>query len=174
MTRIDKAHSPYDGIYVMGKESAENPEQNFSWGVLRDPSETEEGYNCTIYAASFKKEVRDRIMTVLKRAYPRSYAEVMDLVVKSIRQELWETKHKGSDSCRVSGTFGTRYLDDREVRISFTPNCSALYIFIFDKGYVNPEKPELLTSEEAEEKSSMGVGRSDSDFAKWFREVNGL
>ena len=49
-----------------------------------------------------------------------------------------------------SGTFGTYYLDDRQVEMYCNNTCTRLTIQISEEGYENPEEPRILTDEEIE------------------------
>ena len=87
---------------------------------------------------SFGKETRDQVLELLKVVYPTGYAEVMDLVVKTLRQEIWEYRWGYSNETPTAGTMGVRYIDGREVYIVMRNDLANLTIHIKDKGVVNP------------------------------------
>ncbi len=175
---IDRPHSPYRLMYVpkytVSGTTDSILDSEFDWGVIVDDYRETPPYDCTIYANSYDAETRGEIEKLLERVYPTGVKQVMELVVLAIRQELWETTMDRSVSCNISGTFGTRYIDNREVHIAYAFGDTGLYIFIKDPGYINPEVPLKLTQEEIDALSYNGNGRAQDDSAIWFREVNDL
>ena len=175
---IDRPHSPYRGMYIpmytLSGTSDDVLDTEFSWCVAVDQESESPAYDCTIFARSYTAETRRQIEKLLEQVYPTGAKQVMELVVLAIRQELWETFTDHTSVMPPSGTFGTRYIDNREVHITYAANNTGLYILIKDAGYFNPNVPEKLTQEQIDDLSVDGNGRSQSAFAKWFREKNGL
>lgn len=175
---IDRPHSPYRGMYIpvetVSGTSDDVLDTEFAWCVLVEQEPSASAYDCTIFARSYTVETRRQIEELLEQAYPTGAKQVMELVVLAIRQELWETITDHTSVMPPSGTFGTRYIDNREVHITYATNNTGLYILIKDPNYVNTNVPEKLNQEQIDDLSADGNGRSQSAFAKWFREKNGL
>lgn len=128
-----------------------------------------------IVTRDYSLNTRHEIREVLKVAYPTKYADVYDLVMKSIRQELWETYNSEDgywDNC--SGTFGTHYMDGREVNIYYAYNNTSLTIYINPLGYVNPATPTALSEKEIELNTASGNAHDESDSSKWFMDHHEL
>ena len=66
-----------------------------------------------------------------------------DLMMKSIKAELWECLRDNAGYL-ASGTFGTHYIDGREVNIYVKYGLGNMTITVNKLGYVNPEKPREL------------------------------
>ena len=146
-----------------------------TWYVYIDQyEEMEPGYDCSILMTSYGKETRDQVLELLKVIYPTGYQEVMDLIVKSIRQEIWEYGWENSDGIPLAGTMGVRYIDGREVYLIMRSDYVSLTIHIRDVGVVNPNVYVPWPEETIEYWTNQGVGQSQSDFAKWFREEHDL
>lgn len=146
-----------------------------TWYVYIDQyEEMEEGYDCSIIMTSFGKETRDQVLELLKVVYPTGYAEVMDLVVKALRQEIWEYRWGYSNETPTAGTMGVRYIDGREVYIVMRNDLANLTIHIKDKGVVNPVVSQSWPQETVDYWTSHGTGNADDAFSIWFRKEYGL
>lgn len=73
-------------------------------------------YDCEIYVRRFDEKTLAEVREVLMIIYPTGYDTVYDLMLKSIKAELWECLRENAGYL-ASGTFGTHYIDDREVSI---------------------------------------------------------
>lgn len=101
-------------------------------------------YDCEIYVRRFNAKTLSEIRETLMVIYPTGYDTVYDLMLKSIKAELWECLHENAGYL-ASGTFGTHYVDNREVSIFVQYGLSYMTIGINKPGYVNPEKPMELS-----------------------------
>ena len=148
--------------------SDEDIRSNMKWAIV---AEGEDGYNCSIYIKNYDLKARQDMYPILKMMYPSGYDEVYDIMTKTLRQELWEycTPFIGNNA--GSGTFGTKYFDNREVEIVLPFDLSFLVIHVKEKGFINEEKPIPISEEETEMLTNEGVWHEDSDFARWFRKT---
>ena len=101
-------------------------------------------YDCEIYVRRFDEKTLAEVREVLMIIFPTGYDTVYDLMLKSIKAELWECLRENAGYL-ASGTFGTHYIDDREVSIFVQYGLSSMTISINKPGYVNPEKPMELS-----------------------------
>ena len=101
-------------------------------------------YDCEIYVRRFDEKTLSEIREALMVIYPTGYDNVYDLMLKSIKAELWECLRENAGYL-ASGTFGTHYIDGREVSIFVQYGLSYMTIGINKPGYVNPEKPMELS-----------------------------
>ena len=117
-----------------------------------------------IYEPTLKtrREVKDLLMTF----YPTGYEEVYDILMKTIREEIFE--NNGLMPSTISGTFGYRYIDNREVHINKLFSTLNIQIQVKDAGYINPEKPSLFSEEALKYKISNGVAHHYA--GKWYME----
>ena len=104
------------------------------------------GYECEIYANEFDAETLSEIKQVLMIIYPSGYNTVYDLMMKSVKGELWET-FRDNEGGVNSGTWGTHYIDGREVNIYVGYGLSNMTININKVGYNNPERPLKLDAQ---------------------------
>ena len=100
-------------------------------------------YDCEIYVRRFDEKTLAEVREVLMIIYPTGYDTVYDLMLKSIKAELWECLRENAGYL-ASGTFGTHYVDNREVSIFVQYGLSSMTIAINKPGYINPEKPMEL------------------------------
>ena len=100
-------------------------------------------YDCEIYVRRFDEKTLSEIREALMVIYPTGYDTVYDLMLKSIKAEIWECLRENAGYL-ASGTFGTHYVDNREVSIFVQYGLSSMTIAINKLGYVNPEKPMEL------------------------------
>ena len=101
-------------------------------------------YDCEIYVRRFDEKTLAEVREVLMIIYPTGYDTVYDLMLKSIKAELWECLRENVGYL-ASGTFGAHYIDGREVSIYVQYGLSYMTIGINKPGYVNPEKPMELS-----------------------------
>ena len=107
-------------------------------------------YDCEIYVRRFDEKTLSEIREALMVIYTTGYDTVYDLMLKSIKAELWECLRENAGYL-ASGTFGTHYIDGREVSIFVQYGLSSMTISINKPGYINPEKPmELSNSQVAD------------------------
>ena len=100
--------------------------------------------------------------------YPTGYEEVYDILMKTIREEIFE--NNGLMPSTISGTFGYRYIDNREVHINKLFSTLNIEIQIKDAGYVNPQKPILFPEDFLELLIADGVAHR-GDSGKWYMET---
>ena len=84
--------------------------------------------------------------------------------MKTIREEIFE--NKGILPATISGTYGTHYIDNREVHINKLYSTLHIAIQIKDAGYVNNKKPEPYSKEFLESLIADGVANHYS--GKWY------
>ena len=142
-------------------EAASDPENYDAWWVERprDKSNLEnQALDCSIVARTFEPETLAQIRDLLYIPYPTASGEVYDLLLKSVKGELWQTFYEEDSEHYLlysmlpprSGTFGSYYRDNREVEIYVMNNCTRMVMNISAEGYENPEIPRTLTPEEKE------------------------
>ena len=101
-------------------------------------------YDCEIYVRRFDEKTLAEVREVLMIIYPTGYDTVYDLMLKSIKAELWECLRENAGYL-ASGTFGTHYVDNREVSIFVQYGLSYMTIGVNKPGYINPYKPMELS-----------------------------
>lgn len=146
-----------------------SPDENSSWYIKRDENLVGycPEYECEIVAKKFDRQTLDEISEALKIIYPTGYETVRGLMMRSIRGELWECLRDNAGYL-ASGTFGTHYIDDREVNIYVKYGLGSMTITINKPGYVNPEKPleldaETISDLTTEAKKFYPLGKYDLD-----------
>lgn len=128
------------GIFPMKSD------EGAAWFVKRNVNTMKycgDHYDCEIYVRRFDEKTLAEVREVLMIIYPTGYDTVYDLMLKSIKAELWECLRENAGYL-ASGTFGTHYIDGREVSIFVQYGLSSMTIGINKPGYVNPEKPMEL------------------------------
>ncbi len=138
--------SVWDRLNASGIFPMESDE-SAAWFVKRNVNTMKycgDHYDCEIYARKFDEKTLSEIREALMVIYPTGYDTVYDLMLKSIKAELWECLRENAGYL-ASGTFGTHYIDDREVSIYVQYGLSYMTIGINKPGYVNPEKPMELS-----------------------------
>ena len=138
--------SVWDRLSASGIFPMESDE-SASWFVKRNANTMKycgDHYNCEIYVRRFDEKTLAEVREVLMAIYPTGYDTVYDLMLKSIKAELWECLRENAGYL-ASGTLGTHYIDDREVSIFVQYGLSSMTIAINKPGYVNPEKPMELS-----------------------------
>ena len=135
------------GIFPMESD------ESAAWFVKRNANTMKycgDHYDCEIYVRRFDEKTLSEIREALMVIYPTGYDTVYDLMLKSIKAELWECLRENAGYI-ASGTFGTHYVDNREVSIYVQYGLSSMTISINKPGYVNPERPmELSDSQVAD------------------------
>ncbi len=129
------------GIFPMKSD------ESAAWFVKRNANTMKycgDHYDCEIYVRRFDEKTLAEVREVLMIIYPTGYDTVYDLMLKSIKAELWECLRENVGYL-ASGTFGAHYIDGREVSIYVQYGLSYMTIGINKPGYVNPEKPMELS-----------------------------
>lgn len=129
------------GIFPMKSD------EGAAWFVKRNVNTMKycgDHYDCEIYVRRFDEKTLAEVQEVLMIIYQTGYDTVYDLMLKSIKAELWECLRENAGYL-ASGTFGTHYVDNREVSIFVQYGLSSMTIAINKPGYVNPEKPMELS-----------------------------
>ena len=140
-------------------EEASDPENFNAWWIERpkDKSDLLNGsLDCSIVARTFEAETLAQIKDMFYSVYPTRYADACDLMMDSIRGELWQTFYEEDSELYPlfsampprSGTFGSYYFDNREVEMYVNETCTRLMINVNAEGYENPDIPRTLTDEE--------------------------
>ena len=140
-TMSNDTASGYKGcmVYADSFDTAKIP----AWYVKQDANMMEycaDEYDCEIYVTKFDAKTLAEIREALMIIYPTGYDKVYDLMMKSIKAELWECLRDNAGYL-ASGTFGTHYIDGREVNIYVKYGLGNMTITVNKLGYVNPEKP---------------------------------
>lgn len=128
------------GIFPMKSD------ESAAWFVKRNANTMKycgDHYDCDIYVRRFDEKTLSEIREALMVIYTTGYDTVYDLMLKSIKAELWKCLRENAGYL-ASGTFGTHYVDNREVSIFVQYGLSSMTISINKPGYVNPEKPMEL------------------------------
>mgnify|MGYP003319218900 CR=1 FL=1 len=138
---------------------ASAPTNYHDWWIERELDKSillNQSLDCTVMMKAFTAEDLRQVKDMLFTAYPTQYREAYDIMMQTITGEVWETFYPETSELYPlysavaprSGTFGTTYLDGREVEmymdyngITFTMNLSA-------EGYKDPEKPIKLSDSE--------------------------
>jgi len=110
-----------------------------------------------------RHEVKDLLMTL----YPTGHEEVYDIIMRVAREETFE--NNGLQPPSISGTFGTRYIDNREIVVNKLFSTDYIAILVKDTGYVNPKKPYIWPDDVLNYKISQGVSRHEA--GKWYMET---
>ncbi len=142
-------------------EAASDPDNYDAWWVERPRDKTNldnQALDCSIVARTFEPETLAAMRDLLYIPYPTASGEVYDLLLKSVKGELWQTFCEEDSEHYLlysmlpprSGTFGSYYRDNREVEIYVMDNCTRMVMNISAEGYENPEIPRTLTPEEKE------------------------
>ena len=146
-TMSNDIESGYKGcmVYADSFDPAKIP----AWYVKQDTNMMEycaDEYDCEIYVTKFDAKTLNEIREALMIIYPAGYDKVYDLMMKSIKAELWECLRDNAGYL-ASGTFGTHYIDGREVNIYVKYGLGSMTITVNKLGYVNPEKPLKLDAD---------------------------
>ena len=140
---------------------ASNPSNFDSWWIEcpKDKSNLEnQSLDCTIIMREFAKDDLAQVKGMFYTIYPTKVSEAYDLMMQTVTGEIWQTFYSEESEWYPlyeamparSGTFGTYYLDDRQVEMYCNNTCTRLTIQISEEGYENPEEPRMLTDEEIE------------------------
>ena len=122
-------------------------DESAAWFVKRNANTMKycgDHYDCEIYVRRFDEKTLSEIREALMVIYPTGYDTVYDLMLKSIKAELWECLRENAGYL-ASGTFGTHYIDGREVSIYVQYGLSYMTIGVNKPGYINPDKPMELS-----------------------------
>ena len=150
-TKSDDQDSGYYGCAVLGNsfDTSKIPD----WYVKQNRNKLQynaDSYECEIRVEEFDAETLAEIKNVLMIVYPNGYNIVYDLMMQSIKGELWET-FRDNEGGINSGTWGTHYIDGREVNIHVGYGLTDMTITVNKVGYYNPERPLKLDAETIED-----------------------
>lgn len=140
---------------------ASDPSNYDSWWVERPIDRStlaNQSLDCSIQMRTFNSEELAQVKDMFYTIYPTKVEEAYDIMMQSIKGELWQTFYKEDSEWYPlysampprSGTFGMMYFDNRQVEMYVNSTCTRLSIMINKEGYENPEEPCLLTAEEIE------------------------
>ena len=140
-------------------EEASDPENFNAWWIERprDKSDLLNGsLDCSIVARTFEPETLAQIRDMFYSVYPTRYADAYDLMMASVKGELWQTFYEEDSELYPlfsampprSGTFGSYYFDNREVEMYVNSTCTRLIVSVNGEWAENPEIPRALTEEE--------------------------
>ena len=143
-TKSDDQDSGYYGCAVLGNsfDTSKIPD----WYVKQNRNKLQynaDSYECEIRVEEFDAKTLAEIKNVLMIVYPSGYNIVYDLMMQSIKGELWET-FRDNEGGINSGTWGTHYIDGREVNIHVGYGLTDMTITVNKVGYYNPERPLKL------------------------------
>ena len=113
-------------------------------------------FDCSLCMTAFTKTDFSQAKNLLEIAYPSGYNTAYSILDKTVRGELWETFYDESSEWYPlysmlppqSGTFGTRYSDNREIEMYMNSTGTQLTVNFNAEGYSNPETPRKLTADE--------------------------
>lgn len=147
LTKSDDMESGYYGCAVLGNsfDTSKIPD----WYVKQNPGKLQynaDSYECEIRVEEFDAQTLAEIKDVLMIIYPSGYNIVYDLMMQSIKGELWET-FRDNEGGINSGTWGTHYIDGREVNIHVGYGLTNMTITVNKVGYYNPERPLKLDAD---------------------------
>lgn len=139
-------------------EEAADPYNYNNWWIKRTDTanSVNKSADCSIFMQTFYEQDLADVKSMLSIPYPTQSNEAYEIMMQSIKGELWETFYKpdfqfytlASHMAPRSGTFGKHYLDNRQVEMYCTDNCTRFNINISDEGYVNPDTPRELSQDE--------------------------
>ena len=146
-TKSEDTESGYYGCAVLGNnfDTTKIPD----WYVKQNPNKLQynaDSYECEIRVEEFDAGTLAEIKDVLMIIYPSGYNIVYDLMMQSIKGELWET-FRDNEGGINSGTWGTHYIDGREVNIHVGYGPTDMTITVNKVGYYNPECPLKLDAD---------------------------
>ena len=115
-----------------------------------------ESLDCSIVMRTFGKDELAQVRDMLFTPYPTESEKVYGILMDTVKGDIWETFYREdselyplfSQMPARSGTFGTRYLDGREVEMYTNSTCTEFVMNISAEGYVNPETPRTLSADE--------------------------
>lgn len=119
------------------------------WWIEAPPvgyAEQYPAFDCGIWMQDYSEQTQKQVSAVIEMLYPTGANTVNDLMMKTLRGEIWETRmdwHPASMMLKP-GTAGKHYIDDREVRMNVNSNTHTLVMTVNTTGYVNPDKPVKL------------------------------
>lgn len=147
LTKSEDMESGYYGCAVLGNsfDTSKIPD----WYVKQNPGKLQynaDSYECEIRVEEFDAETLAEIKDLLMIIYPNGYNIVYDLMMQSIKGELWETLRDNEGGIN-SGTWGTHYIDGREVNIHVGYGLTNMTITVNKVGYYNPERPLKLDAD---------------------------
>lgn len=147
LTKSEDMESGYYGCAVLGNsfDTSKIPD----WYVKQNPGKLQynaDSYECEIRVEEFDAETLAEIKDLLMIIYPNGYNIVYDLMMQSIKGELWET-FRDNEGGINSGTWGTHYIDGREVNIHVGYGLTNMTITVNKVGYYNPERPLKLDAD---------------------------
>ncbi len=140
-------------------EEASSPHTYHSWWIEEQIDRStldNQSFDCSIIMKTFNPEELANVRDMLYAAYPTESAKVYDIMMDTITGEIWETFYKESSEFYPlysampanSGTFGTRYCDNRELEMYCNETCTKFIMNFSQEGYVNPETPRELSQDE--------------------------
>lgn len=140
-------------------EAASDPSAYHSWWIESPIDRTtlvNQSLDCSIIMRTFGEEERSQVRDMLFTPYPTANSTAFDYLMQTITGELWETFYREDSEWYPlfsamgtrSGTFGTHYLDNREVEMYCNSTLTQVIINISQEGYVNPETPAALSQSE--------------------------
>lgn len=143
-SKNEDKESGYYGCAVLGKTFDTNDIPD--WYVKQNPNKLQynaDSYECEIRVEEFDAETLAEVKSILMIIYPNGYNIVYDLMMQSITGELWET-FRDNEGGINSGTWGTHYVDGREVNIHVGYGLTDMTITVNKIDYYNPERPLKL------------------------------
>lgn len=138
---------------------ASAPEAYHSWWIESPKDKStliNQSLDCSIIMRTFGEAELAQVSDMLYTPYPTQSKTAYGLMLKTITGEIWETFYQDTSELYPlfsamparSGTFGTHYLDRREVEMYCNNTCTQLVLNISREGYVNPETPRVLRESE--------------------------
>jgi hypothetical protein len=146
-----------DAEWFIGRCYSQYPD-----GIVR-----ESGSDIAITIKKPSLKTRLEVKILLMTFYPTGFEEVYDILMKVAREEIFE--NSGMIPNTICGTYGTQYIDNREVVINKLYSTLNISIEIKDVGYINPKKPYLWPDDILQDFINNGVSHRES--GKWYMET---
>lgn len=137
-----------------------------AWWIEAPPvgyAEQYPAFDCGIWMQDYSDLTRKQVSAVIEMLYPTGAGTVNDLMMKTLRGEIWETRmdwHPASMMLKP-GTAGKHYIDNREVRMNVNSNTHSFIMTVNTTGYVNPDKPVMLDA------NTVNVMKQDYQLGLW-------
>ncbi len=132
-----------------------------NWWIERPKDKSlldNQSLDCSIIMRTFNPEDLTQVKALFPTLYPTDAEEAYSILLQTICGEVWQTFYDEDSEWyplyegmpAMSGTFGTTYLDDRQVEMYANNTCTRVTIQISEDGYINPEVPRQLTQNEVD------------------------
>lgn len=171
----------YSALYLKSslQELTDEATYDANWSIERmfngtnRPGEgvRDEGQNIRITMITPSLQSRSEIKQLLETFYPSGHAQVYDTLKGVVLEQVFEMFSQASPyygiAC-LSGTSGTRYVDNREVVILKYRSTNYISILINDIDYINPIVPDRLSPEVLQQWIDGGISKNTTVLKDWY------